>query len=84
MPVFKYKTFEKARKALWNFHPNAAYFKQVAELWDIADKLSPISYPKGVFKYKSINEANKQRKNWEMDYAKKMRLSKTRPLNPSP
>ena len=76
MPIYKYKTFEEAQKALWNFHPDADYFKQVAELWDTADKLCPISYPRGIFKYRSINEANKQRKKWEIDHAKRMRLKK--------
>jgi hypothetical protein len=74
MPVYKYKTFEKAQKALWNFYPDAAYFKQVADLWDTADKLCPISYPRGIFKFKSINEADKQRKEWEIAHAKRIRL----------
>ena len=74
MPVYKYKTFEKAKKALWNFYPDAAYFEQVADLWDTADKLCPISYPPGVFKFKSINDADKQRKEWEIAHAKRIRL----------
>jgi hypothetical protein len=76
MPVYKYKTFEKARKALWNFYPDQAYFKQLADLWDTADKLCPISYARGVFKFRSINEANKQRKESEIDHAKKLRLNR--------
>ena len=72
MPVFKYKTFEEAERALWNFHPDESYFRKVAELWDFADKLSPIRYPKGIFKFKSIEEANKQREQWELAYAKKL------------
>ena len=74
MPVYKYETFEKARRALWNFYPDEVYFKQVAELWATADKLAPISYPCGVFKFKSIKEAHKQRKEWEIAHAKKIRL----------
>lgn len=76
MPVYKYKSFEEARRALWNFNPDTAYFKQVAELWDTANKFCPISYPKGVFKYKSINEANKQRKKWEIAHAKQIILKR--------
>lgn len=72
MPVYKYKTFDEARKALWNFNPNAAYFKQVSELWNLANKLCPMTYPKGVFKYKSINEANEQRRKWEIIHAKRL------------
>jgi hypothetical protein len=73
MPVYKYKTFEKARRALWNFSPDELYFKQVVELWETADKLAPITYPRGVFKFKSVNEADKHRKEWEIGQAKRIR-----------
>lgn len=72
MPVYKYKTFEEAERALWNFFPDEAYFKRVAELWDFADKLCPIRYPQGVFKYKSIEEAYSQRTEWELAHAKEL------------
>ncbi|MBD3304932.1 hypothetical protein GF339_01085 [candidate division KSB3 bacterium] len=73
MPVYKYKTCEEAEKALWNFQPDEAYFKQVAALWDFAEKLFPIRYPHGIFKYKSIEEANQDREAWERAYAKQRR-----------
>ena len=76
MPVYKYKTFEEAEKALWNFHPDKTYFKRVAELWNFANKLCPIRYPQGIFKYKSIEEANKQKDEWDLAYAKKLRLER--------
>ena len=72
MPVYKYKTFEEAERALWNFHPNATYFNQVAELWRFANQLCPITYPKGIFKYLSIEEANQQRDEWELAHAKRV------------
>ena len=40
MPVYKYKTFEEAESALWNFRPDEAYFSRVAELWNFANKAS--------------------------------------------
>ncbi len=75
MPIYKYKIFEEAEKSLWNFHPDEAYFEKVAKLWEFANKLSPISYPKGIFKFKSIEEANKQRDEFELDYAKNFKRS---------
>jgi hypothetical protein len=76
MPVYKYKTFEEAEKALWNFHPDEAYFKRVATLWDFANKLAPIRYPHGIFKFKTIEEANKQREEWELAYAKQFQAKR--------
>jgi hypothetical protein len=76
MPVFKYKTFEEAKKALWSFHPDALYFKQLAELWYTANKLCPIIYPQGVFKYRSTHEAGEHRKQWELLHARKISLQR--------
>ncbi len=70
MPVYKYKTFEQAERALWNFHPDAAYNKKVAELWRFANKLRPITYPRGVFKFRTIEEANRHRD--ELEFAKEL------------
>lgn len=73
MPIFKYKTFEEAERALWNFHPDESYFKKVAELWNFANKLSTIQYPKGIFKFKNLKESNKHREKIELEYALKKR-----------
>ncbi|MBN2091163.1 hypothetical protein JW964_16240 [candidate division KSB1 bacterium] len=72
MPVFKYKTFEEAERALWNFKPDEAYFKRVAELWDFANQLNPIRYPRGIFKFKTIEEANRHREEIELTHARKI------------
>jgi len=48
MPIYKYKTFEEAEKALWNLHPDEKYYDRIAELWDFADELSSLNYPQGI------------------------------------
>ncbi len=72
MPIYKYNSFEEAERALWNFLPNEAYFHRVAELWEFANKLAPMSYPKGIFRYRNIEEANRQSNEWELAHAKKV------------
>jgi hypothetical protein len=71
MPVQKFKTFEEAERALLNFHPDEAYYARAAELWDFANKLNPISYPKGIFEFRTIEEANKHREELELAHARK-------------
>lgn len=71
MPVQKFKTFEEAERALWKPHPDEAYYDRVAELWDFAEKLNPISFPKGILKFRTIEEANKHREELEFAQAKK-------------
>ena len=71
MPVYKYKSFEDAEKALWNFNPDERYFEHLAELYNFGNKLNPIEIPRGVFKFKTIEEANRHRERIELEHAKK-------------
>lgn len=73
MPVQKFKTFEDAERALLKIDPDEAYYDRAAELWDFADRLNPISYPRGIFKFRTIEEANRHREEFELSHAKKKR-----------
>ena len=72
MPVFKYKSFDEAEKALWNFNPDDAYFQRILKLFEFARQLNPIRFPRGIFKYRTIEEANKQHDEWVLEHAKKL------------
>lgn len=71
MPVSKFKTYEEAEKALWNFDPDETYFLRVVKLFEFAQKLNPVHYPHGVFKYKRIEDANKQTEEWLTEHCLK-------------
>jgi hypothetical protein len=79
MPVYKFKTFKDAERALWNFQPDEIYYERLKDLWDIADKLNPIAYPKGIFKFKTLQEANEHREKWELTHAKEKLTSRQYP-----
>jgi hypothetical protein len=64
MTIEKFKKFEDAERALWCFEPDEAYYKRVAEFWKLANRLCPPDFPQGIFKYKTIEEANKQKQEW--------------------
>lgn len=81
MPVDKFKNFEEAERALWNFNPDEAYFKRVAELWAFADQLNPIIYSKGILKFRNLEEANKQRYELELIHAKSVQANNVRNYN---
>lgn len=66
MPVQKFKTFEEAEIALLNPYPDDAYFSRVAELWNFADKLNRVSYPRGIFKFRTLEDANRHREELEL------------------
>jgi hypothetical protein len=73
MGIEKFKTFEEAERALWCFKPDAEYYKRVAELWKAANRLCPPDFPSGIFKYRTIEEANKQKEEWILENALKRR-----------
>jgi len=58
-----FKTFEEAERALWNFNPDKEYFRKVTEFYGLFTKLSKFSYPKGVFKFRTFEEAEEHKMN---------------------
>ena len=71
MPVERFRTFEEAKEALWMLQPDDTYFRQLSVLWRFANRLSPVKFPRGVFKFKTIEEANEHRLAWELEQGKK-------------
>jgi hypothetical protein len=76
MPIYKYKSLEEAEWALWNFNPDETYFRKVAALWNLANRILPISYPKGIFKFRSMEEANNHRDQCELERARKIQKAR--------
>lgn len=70
MPVQKFKTFEEASQALWNFNPDEQYYRQVRNLYKMYSKLSKFKYPHGVFKFKTFEEAEAHKLNAQLESAK--------------
>lgn len=74
MPVYKYNSFEEAEQALWNAAPpDERYFERVRQLWNLAEQINRIRYPRGIFKFTTIEEANAHREAIEVAHAKALR-----------
>lgn len=71
MSVRKFKSFEDAERALWCFKPDEAYYKKVAALWELGNKLCPPDFPRGIFKYRTIEDANRDKEKWVLANALK-------------
>ena len=64
MPIRKFRTIEEMNAAdteLWCAEPDAAYYQRVRKLWETSAKLNPRTFPKGVFKFRTQEEAQAQR-----------------------
>lgn len=78
MSIQRFRTFEEAEQALWCSKPDKAYFQRVAWLWELSDRICPRSYPKGIFKYRTIQEANKDADRWITANARQVREERLR------
>lgn len=61
MPVQKFKSFDEASRALWNFNPGHDYFRNIASFYRLSLHLSKTTATKGIFKFHNQQEANDHR-----------------------
>jgi hypothetical protein len=62
VPVYKYKSFEDARRGLWHINVNEDYYSSLKEFFKLAEKISSLKFPPGIYKFKTLEEANEQKK----------------------
>ena len=61
MPIQRFESFEEARRALWVERDDPALARRIRNLWAFAARLTPVSTPRGLRKFRSIEEANLDR-----------------------
>jgi hypothetical protein len=78
MPIRKFRTIEEMNAAdseLWSSKPDAAYYQRVRKLWETSARLNPRTLPKGVFKFRSLEEAQAQRDRLLAEHIRKTRAA---------
>jgi len=65
MPVQKFNSHEEARRALWVPRGDPRIPRMIQRVLSIAHGLYPLDRPRGVFKFRSIEEANASRRLWK-------------------
>jgi hypothetical protein len=60
MPVKKFKSFEEAERDLWVFEPDDRYYERLRGFYNFAAKFSVARFPRAIFKFRSMQEANRQ------------------------
>jgi hypothetical protein len=59
--IKKFKTFEEAQRDLWVMNPDEAYYQRLKEFYDFALTFNKRKLPRGVFKFKTFEEARQHR-----------------------
>ena len=70
MPVYKYKSLQEARDALVVQKPDENYYKMLSGFYETFGKIFTKKFPHGVYKFKTIEEAQKQKEDWILDRLK--------------
>jgi hypothetical protein len=65
MPVERFRSHEEARRALWLSPGDPRIPMRLRRVPSMAAGLYPLDRPRGVFKFRSIEEANASRKQWK-------------------
>ncbi len=58
--IKKFRTFEDARRDLWEMNPSSDYYKKVINFYGLASDLIKCKTQKGIFKFKTFEEAQKK------------------------
>ncbi len=75
MPIKKFRSVEEmdgARRDLWCDKPDEACFRRIARLWKRSAQINPRKFPKGVIKYRTLEEAQADRERWQKEHIRRI------------
>jgi hypothetical protein len=74
MPVYRFRTLDEARRALW-LKPGDPRLERVTRwVWALAAELAgPLRLPRGVRKFRTLEEADADREQWEAKRSRSLR-----------
>jgi hypothetical protein len=64
MPVYRFRGFDEARRALWTSRDDPQLLLRLQRMWKLSARLFPGGMPRGVRKFRDIAEANRDREAW--------------------
>ena len=65
MPVRRLRSLDEAEQSVWLDADDPRLWQAVKEVWSLAERLYCRRFPPGVYKHRTIAEANRQTDQWE-------------------
>jgi hypothetical protein len=64
MPIERFRSHEEARLAQWMAPDDPRLLERIRRWWRTAARLSPVTPPRGVQRFRNMEEANAARDAW--------------------
>jgi hypothetical protein len=64
MPVRKIRDLQEMEDSLWR-EPGPDLWRAIEEVWAFAARTCPRHFPPGVYRHRSLEDAQRQREQWE-------------------
>lgn len=65
MPVFKFRSVEEMEQGMWHPIGSPALFRAIRGVWELAERTCRRRFPPGVYRLRSMEEAERLREAWE-------------------
>jgi hypothetical protein len=79
MPLQRFSDLEEARRALWVPRGDPQLARRIRDLWAFASRLAPGSAPRGIRRFRTLEEANRDRERWIEQRARSLREARRQP-----
>ncbi len=66
MPVRKFRDVSEMEETLWREPGDPALFRAISSVWSFAEKTCPQRFPPGVYKHRSIEDAQALAEEWSL------------------
>jgi hypothetical protein len=65
MPFRKLNSLQEMEDSLWREPGDPQLFQAIRTVWNFAARTCPTTFPPGLYRHRSIEEADRQRELWE-------------------
>lgn len=72
----RFRDFDEARDALWVRPGDPRLLERIRSCWEFARRLVPVAGPRGLRRFRTIEEANQEREEWTFRRAREMRAAR--------
>ncbi len=79
MPVRKFRSVEEMDEPRQYEPGSPELFAAISRVWALADRMAPLRFPPGVYKHRTIEDADRLREQWEAANVERVRRERARP-----